>query len=133
MKPVHFILMLTMNAAWAGTYSAYKIIGPDLSSSGIVTVRFGLAAIALLLAWPWLGGSAPRGGDLIKACLMGLVLFVLGQRLQVYGNELGTASNSAVLMGVEPLITSLGAALFLHEHIGRRRMAGFALGMVGVA
>ena len=31
-------------------------------------------------------------------CLMGLVLYVLGQRLQVYGNEIGTAGNSSVLM-----------------------------------
>jgi len=58
---------------------------------------------------------------------------VLGQRLQVYGNQLGTAGNSAVLMGVEPLVTSLVAAVFLREHIGPRRLAGFALGMCGVA
>jgi drug/metabolite transporter (DMT)-like permease len=63
---------------------------------------------------------------------MGITLLVVGQRLQVYGNQLGTAGNSAVLMAVEPLITSLAAALFLREHIGPRRLAGFALGMSGV-
>jgi drug/metabolite transporter (DMT)-like permease len=36
-------------------------------------------------------------------------------------------------MAVEPLITSLAAALFLREHIGPRRLAGFALGLCGVA
>jgi drug/metabolite transporter (DMT)-like permease len=64
---------------------------------------------------------------------MGLLLITLGQRLQVYGNQLGTAGNSAVLMAVEPLVTSLAAALFLREHIGPRRLAGFALGLCGVA
>jgi O-acetylserine/cysteine efflux transporter len=64
---------------------------------------------------------------------MGLFVFVLGQRLQVYGNQLGTAGNSAVLMAVEPLIASLAAAIFLHEHIGPRRLAGFLLGIAGVA
>jgi len=64
---------------------------------------------------------------------MGLMLYVLGQRLQVYGNQLGTAGNSAVLMAFEPLVTSLAAAVFLHEHIGPRRWAGFALGLFGVA
>jgi drug/metabolite transporter (DMT)-like permease len=64
---------------------------------------------------------------------MGLVTFVLGQRLQVYGNELGTAGNSAILMSVEPLLTSLAAALFLREHLGPRRLVGFALAMFGVA
>jgi drug/metabolite transporter (DMT)-like permease len=133
MTPSRLILLLLMNAAWGASYSAYKVIGPALSTGGIVTLRFGMAAVCLFLFWPWLPGHAPRGRDLIKTCLMGVLLSVLGQRLQVYGNELGTAGNSSVLMAVEPLITSLAAALFLHEPIGPRRWAGFVLGMAGVA
>lgn len=64
---------------------------------------------------------------------MGLMLYVVGQRLQVYGNNLGTAGNSAVLMGLEPVITSVAAAIFLREHIGPRRWLGFGLGLAGVA
>jgi drug/metabolite transporter (DMT)-like permease len=64
---------------------------------------------------------------------MGVILFVIGQRLQVYGNQIGTAGNSSVLMAVEPLITSVAAALFLKEHLGPRRLAGFVLGLTGVA
>ncbi len=126
-----------MNFFWAAVYASYKVVGQNLPAVGttgaIVTLRFGLAALCLLFAWPWLPGQAPHGRDLVKTCLMGLIVFVLGQRLQVYGNQLGTAGNSAILMAVEPLITSLAAALFLREHIGPRRMAGFLLGMVGVA
>jgi O-acetylserine/cysteine efflux transporter len=122
-----------MNFFWAGVYSAYKVIGPDLSSGSIVTLRFGIAALSFLPFWPWLPGSAPKGRDLAVTCVMGAMLFVVGQRLQVYGNEIGTAGNSAVLMAVEPLITSVAAAVFLREHIGPRRLAGFALGLGGVA
>ncbi len=120
-----------MNLCWASVYSAYKIIG--LPASATVTIRFGLTAGVLLLAWPWLPGRSPRGTDLLKTCLMGLLLFVVGQRLQVYGNQIGTAGNSAVLMSLEPLVTSLAAALFLREHLGPRRLFGFALAMAGVA
>jgi drug/metabolite transporter (DMT)-like permease len=133
MKPKHLLILLLMNFFWAGVYSAYKVIGPNLLSGGIVTLRFGLAALCLLALWPCYRGPAPRGRDLIRTCLMGLFVFVLGQRLQVYGNQLGTAGNSAVLMAVEPLIASLAAAIFLHEHIGPRRLAGFLLGIAGVA
>ena len=133
MKPAHLILLLLMNFCWAAVYSAYKVIGPALPTGGVVTLRFGLAAVCLLLAWPWLPGTAPRGADLLKTCVMGLLLFVIGQRLQVYGNQLGTAGNSSVLMALEPLVTSLAAALFLREHIGSRRLFGFALGLLGVA
>jgi drug/metabolite transporter (DMT)-like permease len=132
MKPSHLIILLVMNFCWAGVYSAYKVVGHDLPTGGIVTLRFGLAGLCLLFAWPWLPGPAPRGRDLLNTCLMGLLLFVVGQRLQVHGNQLGTAGNSSILMAVEPLITSLAAALFLREHIGPRRLAGFALGMCGV-
>jgi drug/metabolite transporter (DMT)-like permease len=132
MKPSYLIILLVMNFFWAGVYSTYKIVGPDLPTGGIVTLRFGLAGLCLLLAWPWLPGPAPRGRDLGNTCWMGVIMVVLGQRLQVYGNQLGTAGNSSVLMAVEPLVTSVAAALFLREHIGPRRLAGFALGMGGV-
>jgi drug/metabolite transporter (DMT)-like permease len=132
MKPGHLILLLVMNFCWAVVYSIYKLLGPNLPTGGIVTLRFGLAALCLLAAWPWLPGPAPRGRDLITTCVMGLLVYVIGQRLQVYGNQAGTAGNSAVLMAFEPVITSLAAAIFLHEHIGPRRWAGFALGMFGV-
>ena len=122
-----------MNFFWAAVYSSYKVIGHSVPTGGIVTLRFGLAGLCLLFAWPWLPGRAPRGRDLLVTCGMGLMLYVLGQRAQVYGNQIGTAGNSAVLMGLEPVITSLAAALFLREHIGPRRWAGFALGLSGVA
>jgi len=134
MKPAYLIILLLMNFFWGSVYSAYKVMGQDsLPTGAIVTLRFGLAALSLLALWPWLPGPAPRGRDLVKTCGMGLMLYVIGQRLQVYGNNLGTATNSSVLMAIEPLITSLGAALFLKEHLGPRRIAGFLLGLVGVA
>lgn len=122
-----------MNFFWAGVYSTYKVIGQNLPTGAIVTLRFGLAALCLLFAWPWLPGAAPRGRDLALTGSMGLLLFVVGQRLQVYGNQLGKAGDSAVLMALEPLITSVIAGVFLREHIGPRRWAGFGLGAGGVA
>jgi drug/metabolite transporter (DMT)-like permease len=132
MKPAHLIILLVMNLCWAAVYAAYKVIGPALPAGGIVTLRFGMAGLCLLAAWPWLPGPAPRGWDLVKTCVMGLVVYVAGQRLQVYGNQIGTAGNSAVLMAFEPVVTSVAAGLFLREHIGPRRWAGFALGLGGV-
>jgi drug/metabolite transporter (DMT)-like permease len=133
MRPFYLIILLLMNFFWAAVYSAYKVVGDNaLSAGGIVTIRFGLAGAIFLVLWPWLPGPMPRGRDLAKTCLMGLVLFVIGQRLQVYGNQIGTAGNSSVLMAVEPLLTSVAAAVFLREHIGPRRMAGFGLALAGV-
>jgi drug/metabolite transporter (DMT)-like permease len=132
LKPSHTILLLLMNFCWAAVYSSYKVIGHDMPSGGIVTLRFGLAGLCLLCAWPLLPGVAPKGRDLALTCLMGLLLYVLGQRLQVYGNQIGTAGNTAVLIAFEPLLVSVAAGIFLREHLGPRRLAGFCLGMLGV-
>ncbi len=122
-----------MNFLWAASLSIYKALGDHLEPGGIVTLRFGLAAVVMAALWPWLRGKAPRGWDLFRTAVIGLTVFMLGHRLQVYGTKLSTAGNSSVLMAVEPLVTSVAAAIFLREHIGPRRWIGFALGMSGVA
>jgi drug/metabolite transporter (DMT)-like permease len=133
MKPLHLIILVALNVVWAATLSIYKALELYLQPGDLVTMRFGIAAVSLLLLWAWLPGDAPRGRDLIKTCILGLIVFVLGHRLQVFGNHLSTASNSSILTATEPLITSMAAAVFLREHIGPRRVLGFALGMAGVA
>jgi drug/metabolite transporter (DMT)-like permease len=133
MRPSYLILMITMNCLWAATLSIYKPLGDYLAPGGIVTLRFGVAALLLGVLWPWLPGKAPRGWDLLKTAVMGCVVFAFGQRLQVLGNKLSTASDTSVLMAVEPLVASVAAAIFLREHIGPRRWLGSAIAMVGVA
>lgn len=132
MKPAHLILLIVMNFFWAGSYSAFKTLAPQLDAGGVATMRFGIAAVVLAVCWPWLPGKAPRGRDLALTALMGVIVFVLAPRLQVAGVQRGQAGDAAVLMALEPLITSVGAALFLREHIGPRRWLGFCLGLAGV-
>ena len=132
MKPTHLILLIVMNILWAGSYASFKVLSPHLDAGAIATLRFGIAALALLPFWRLLPGSAPRGGDWWKTIAMGLIVFVLAPRLQVAGVQRGQAGDAAVLMALEPLITSVAAAIFLQEHIGPRRWLGFSLGLLGV-
>lgn len=132
MKLWQLLVMIVLNAAWAATLVIAKALDPPLDPGGIVTLRFGLAAVTLAVLWPWLPGPTPRGRAAVTSALIGLLVFVLGQRLQVLGIKLGTAGNSAVLMGFEPLLTAVAAAVFLREHVGPRRLAGFALSLTGL-
>ncbi|MBI3853239.1 MAG: DMT family transporter [Verrucomicrobia bacterium] len=132
MKPAHLILLAVLNLFWAASYSTFKVLTPYLDSGEVVTLRFCLAAIVLVILWPWLPGKIPRGFDLVKASAMGIIVFVLAPRLQVAGVRQGQASDCSVLIALEPLITSIAAAIFLREHIGRRRWVGFSFGLLGV-
>lgn len=132
MKPSHLLLLLAFNIVWGGIFAIYKQLEPHLEYQQIVTLRFGIAAVGAVALWPLLPGAAPRGWDFVRAVVMGLCVFVVGNRLQVYGNSIGSAGNSAVLMAAEPPMASVAAALFLREHVPARRWLGFALAAFGV-
>lgn len=133
MRLSYLVILILMNFMWAGSLSIYKALAGYLEPGSIVTLRFGLAAVIMGVLWPWLPGKAPRGKDLLMTICIGLIVFMLGHRIQVYANKLGTAGNSAVLMAMEPILTSVAAAIFLREYIGPRRWMGFGLGLFGVA
>ena len=133
MKPVHFLLLVGMNLFWAGTYPTFKVLGRHLDSGAIATVRYALAAIAMLVVWRWLPGRGPHRRDLAWTAIMGVLVFCVGPRLQIEGVHRGQAGDTSILMALEPLITAVAAALFLGERIAPRRGWGCLLGMIGVA
>lgn len=120
-----------MNCLWAASYSSFKALPSSLDAGEVATLRFAIASAVLLVCWPVLPGFAPRGRDLVKAMVMGVIVFVIGPRLQVAGVRMGRAADASVLVAVDPLIVSVAAAVFLREHIGPRRWIGFILGVVG--
>jgi drug/metabolite transporter (DMT)-like permease len=131
MRTIYLIILVAFNIFWGGTYSAFKDLKHWLNPGQVVTLRYGLAAALLLLCWPLMPGKAPRGRDLVKTLLMGLLVFVLAPRLQVIATQAGQAGDMSVLVALEPLVTTLGAALILHEHVPARRWIGFVFGMLG--
>jgi drug/metabolite transporter (DMT)-like permease len=132
MKRSHLALLLLMNLFWAGTYSAFKWLTLTLSPGEVTTLRYALATALISLLWPLLPGKAPERQDLLKAGLMGVLVFSIGPRLQVLGVQLGKAGDASILIALEPLVTAVAAALFLREHIPARRWLGFVVGMSGV-
>jgi drug/metabolite transporter (DMT)-like permease len=133
MSAVWLWLLIVMNLFWAGTVSMYKYLGAYLDAGAIASVRFGLAAVCLGVLWPWLPGKGPRGKDLLRALTMGVIVFCLSPRLQIEGVQRGQAGDTSLLIGLEPLIVALGAAVVLKERITARRWWGFGLGMLGIA
>jgi drug/metabolite transporter (DMT)-like permease len=131
MRSTYLLVLMAFNVFWGGTYAAFKDLKNWLTPGQVVTLRFGIAAIMLAAAWPFMPGLAPRGRDLLKTIVMGVIVFVCAPRLQVYAAHHGQAGDLSVLVALEPLVVTLGAALILHEHVPARRWLGFAFGMLG--
>ena len=131
-RTLWLLILIGFNVFWGGTYSAFKDLGQWLSPGQVVTLRFGLAAVLLVCCWPLMPGNAPRGRDLLKTVVMGLMVFVAAPRLQVIAAQAGQAGDLSVLVALEPLVVTIGAALFLRETVPARRWLGFLFGMAGV-
>lgn len=132
MRTNWLLILIAFNVFWGGTYSAYKDLSQWLNPGQLVTLRYGLATVLLFVCWPFMPGKSPCGRDLLKTCAMGLLAFVAAPRLQVIATRAGQAGDMSVLVALEPLVTTLGAALFLREVVPPNRWLGFLFGMIGV-
>ena len=131
MSAVWLWLLIVMNLLWAGTVPMYKHLG-YLDAGVIATIRYGFAALCLGILWPWLPGNAPRGKDIVRALVIGVLVFCISPRLQIAGIQRGQAGDTSLLIALEPLVVALGAALLLNEKIAPRRWWGFGLGLLGM-
>src|SRR5687768_1345603 len=86
-KGKHLVALILLNFGWAASLSMYQYLKNYLEPGGIVTFRFGLAALLMLPFWPLFRGPTPRGKDLFVTALMGAIVFCIGHRLQVYGSQ----------------------------------------------
>jgi drug/metabolite transporter (DMT)-like permease len=131
-RAFQLFLLVLMSAFWATSYSVFKVLAPWLDAGGVATLRYALAGAIPLLVWRWLPGLAPRGRDLARTIVMGVIVFACSPRLQVAGVQKGQATDAAILVAFEPLIVSVAAAFFLREHVATRQRIGFVLGIFGV-
>lgn len=127
-------LPLLFIAMWSSGYVVGKLAVPYAGPFTLLSLRFGVAALLLLVLalaarapWP---GSARQLGHLV---VVGLLI----QALQFSGLytalKLGVpAGEAALIVGIMPVLTALGAGLFLGEKTGARQWLGMAAGVFGV-
>ncbi len=120
-----------MNLIWAGTYPATGIALRGMTPEFLTMVRLGVGALALL---PFLRGNHEKRWSL-KTALAALGLGVMGFSIPVYLQSLGlylsTPALAAISIALEPLVTAVIAALWLHEVFGRGRKVALAMAVLG--
>ncbi len=126
--PLLFIIL------WSSGYIG-GAVGLEYAEPFTMTLfRFGSAAvilltIAVLLKAPW-----PKGMQLIHVSVVGLLIQAMQFGGLYSGMNLGVpAGVSALIVGTMPILTALGAGLFLGETVTGKQWSGLLLGVCGVA
>jgi drug/metabolite transporter (DMT)-like permease len=128
---------LTTASAVTLTYAVGYPIGAlavaGMTPMAVLVLRFGLAAV-VLASWAALARAAwPRGAQFGHVVVAGLLIQAVQFCCLYEALLLGApAVLCAVVVAMNPVTTTILAALFLREPLGSRRVAALALGVVAV-
>ncbi len=129
-------LLLGTMAVWGLNLSVIKWLLASQPAMAVAGFRMVVAALFLTGALRcWLRRPWPRLTRRQWAWLLGcaVLMVYVNQTLFLYGIAGTTAANAALIVALNPLLSTLIAALTLRERLSLSRMAGIALGFGGVA
>ncbi|MBC7665834.1 MAG: DMT family transporter [Caulobacter sp.] len=119
---------------WSTGFIGAKLGLPDCGPLTLLTLRYVavllvMGAVALVTRAPWPAAPAQWlhigvSGLLVHAVYLGGVFTAIRLGLP--------AGVTALVVGLQPVLTALGAGLFLRERVRAAQWAGLALGLVGV-
>ena len=125
--PVLFVLM------WATGFVVARLSAPHVEPLTFLAIRFPIAGaiffvIALIIGAPWPGHRLALHAMVAGAFLHGGYLAPVYWAV-AHGMPAGV---SALIVGLQPLITAILAHYMVNEHISSRHWIGLAVGIAGV-
>lgn len=122
-------------ALWASSFAVMKhLLMAGLPPLAIVWLRMIIAA--LLLAPFFIfhrKGVCARPGDILWLLLLSLFEPGLYFLLEINALQHTSSAQAGIIVATFPLLAAAGGALFFHEHLGARTIAGLALAVGGAA
>ena len=128
-----WLLLVSANVLWAGSYVASKVVLQELSVTMMLSLRFVLTAL-LLLPWlvlRWKDVHFTRQ-DVLPLGILILVGFGISKFLQFGGLAFTTASDVALLVSSEALFTAILSWVFLKEQLNGKTIGALLVGFFGV-
>lgn len=132
MRPRDLAELVTLAALWGGSFLFMRFAAPAFGAPTLIFLRVGIAAVCLLPLL--LGGSRPRqlGHNWWRIAVMGVFNSALPFVLIAWSTLSLTAGLASILNATAPVFTALVAAVWLGQRLVGWRLAGLAVGMVGV-
>jgi len=127
------LYMLAVILIWALNLSIVKLALREISPIPYNGIRLLCASLVLVI---WLVKTEKdikiKKEHILKIVLLGISGYTVYQYLFIEGLSLSTASNTAVLFGMSPIMISLFSIFFKHERIKPIAWIGILLGFTGV-
>jgi drug/metabolite transporter (DMT)-like permease len=128
-------LLLGTMAVWGLNLSVVKLLIERFDPMLIAVLRMVIAALVLSAVLLWRRLPWPRFERRQAATLLGCAVLMVyfNQILFTEGVARTAATNAALIIALNPLVSALVAALLLGDRLTPRRLGGVALGFSGVA
>lgn len=129
-----WVRLLTLSVLWGGSFFFVEVAVHAIPPLTLVSLRVGLAALALWALVPLLGLQVPRGIGIWMAFLgMGLLNNVVPFSFIVWGQTQIASGLASILNAATPLFTVLVAsALLPDERATPLKLGGVVIGLAGV-
>ncbi len=128
-------LLLGTMAVWGANLSVVKLLFESLEPMLVAVLRMAVSAVALIAVAYWRGLRWPRLRRAQWLTLVGcaVLMIYLNQICFTEGVARTPAANAALIIALNPLVSSLVAAGLLGDRLTGPRIAGVVLGFGGVA
>lgn len=124
--------LLLLAAIWGGSFLFLRIAAPKFGPVSLVDVRLALGAL-VLSPFLWRARRQLAAVGWFKIMAIGLVNTLLPFLLFAWSAERAPAGVSAIVNSMAVPFAALAAFAMFGAKIGARRLAGLAMGLVGVA
>lgn len=124
------VALVAATALWGTSFVATKVVLDHVPPLTLAALRFVVALLVLLPLTARTGRRPSLGREAALLGLTGMALFFVCQNLGLRFASAGSAA--LVLNGGIPILTTLLAAVFLHERLAGARLAGTLAGVAGV-
>ena len=120
---------------WGGTFIGGRIAAGEMTPAAAALWRYVIGIVLLVAAAYVLEGGLPRlsARQWLGVVLLGATGVVLFNLCFMYALARVPASRASLIMALNPAVTLIAAAIFLHEHLTRSKVLGIAIALAGVA
>jgi drug/metabolite transporter (DMT)-like permease len=127
------LAILCVVVIWGTNYTVVKEALDSIPALAFMSIRFGVAALAMGTLLLWLEGWKPLPrATLLRLTALGLMGNTLYQILFIHGIARTTAANSGMLTAVTPVLVTILSGAFGLDRITRNVVLGLVLAVPGM-